>query len=351
MVNYNDPLVLESDLVALRNFWHTINGLYIWEFVTTLDYEWDVIRGRRPYRWTIWIYSVTRIAALLGVALNFVGLDVTTPYNCQAWISIGIFSGYLAFSTASLLIVFRIIAIWNRNRAVVAISIGIWATNVVVMIQGLVRVRSTWSPLLQNCVELGIEKSKLNIIVTLVTDILLLIIMLVGLLYMGFDDGGKLNIGRLLWKQGLIWLLIATIAEVPPGVFILLNLNEPLNIIFQPFSVYVMAIAATRMYRGLADFVTRSTEVASDGHKKGGTQLTRTEWNVAVPISLTSNQTRVTVDTEYDRYPTSQMSQHESDISTARGTGGQPSDTGPPQGLSFGFDSDLESAREDRAPA
>ena len=26
-----------------------------WEFLTTLEYEWDVIRGRRPYRWTIWV--------------------------------------------------------------------------------------------------------------------------------------------------------------------------------------------------------------------------------------------------------------------------------------------------------
>jgi hypothetical protein len=24
-----------------------------WEFVTTLDYEWSIIRRRRPYRWTI----------------------------------------------------------------------------------------------------------------------------------------------------------------------------------------------------------------------------------------------------------------------------------------------------------
>ena len=26
-----------------------------WEFLTTLDYEWSVIRGHRPYRWTIWV--------------------------------------------------------------------------------------------------------------------------------------------------------------------------------------------------------------------------------------------------------------------------------------------------------
>ena len=42
-------------------------GLYVsrhspfasrWEFFTTLDYEWDVFRGRRPCRWTIWVCSL-----------------------------------------------------------------------------------------------------------------------------------------------------------------------------------------------------------------------------------------------------------------------------------------------------
>ena len=26
-----------------------------WEYFTTLDYEWSVLRGRQPYRWTIWV--------------------------------------------------------------------------------------------------------------------------------------------------------------------------------------------------------------------------------------------------------------------------------------------------------
>ena len=75
----------------------------------TLDYEWSVIRGRRPYRWTIWvcdhspfflpfqceilvgnnlicfqIYSLTRVATLATVALNLFSIDVTTRINCQA---------------------------------------------------------------------------------------------------------------------------------------------------------------------------------------------------------------------------------------------------------------------------
>ena len=82
--------------------------------------------------------------------------------------------------------------------------------------------------------------SVLNILVTLATDISLLLIMFFGLLRLGFHERGAFGLGRLLWKQvsywhfslavvfsaymvvrihkGVIWLLVATIAEVPPAV-------------------------------------------------------------------------------------------------------------------------------------
>ena len=93
MVNYRDPAVvaqdgcayafaakransesqLTSSTVALSKIWHAVAGLYLcvshnvsninnnfissWEFVTTLDYEWSVIRGRCVYGWTRWVCS------------------------------------------------------------------------------------------------------------------------------------------------------------------------------------------------------------------------------------------------------------------------------------------------------
>jgi hypothetical protein len=64
--------------------------------------------------------------------------------------------------------------------------------------------------------------------------------MILGLLRLGFHERGAFSLGRLLWKQvgywyfslavafsvylvvrihkGVIWLLVATIAEVPPAV-------------------------------------------------------------------------------------------------------------------------------------
>jgi hypothetical protein len=38
-----------------RRSCHVIALLFSWEFVTTLGFEWNVIRGHRPYRWTIWV--------------------------------------------------------------------------------------------------------------------------------------------------------------------------------------------------------------------------------------------------------------------------------------------------------
>ncbi|KAH9962347.1 hypothetical protein BC827DRAFT_213687 [Russula dissimulans] len=108
---------------------HTVCGLYIWEFFTHLDYEWSVIRGHRPYRWTIWIYSTTRPATLLAVIIDLVALDMTAPTNCcKLWMIFQSVFGYMALSFSSLLIVLRIIAIWNKNKFVVAFAVATWLT-------------------------------------------------------------------------------------------------------------------------------------------------------------------------------------------------------------------------------
>jgi len=57
MVNWQDPSLLFNDYIALIKLNHALAGIFIWEIVTTLSFEWDVLRGKRPYRWTIWVSS------------------------------------------------------------------------------------------------------------------------------------------------------------------------------------------------------------------------------------------------------------------------------------------------------
>jgi len=284
MVNFHDPAVIAKDLLALQRLNLVTDGIYIWEFFTTLDYEFNIIRGRRPYRWTIWIYSLARIASLLDVVLDLIYINSTTPINCQVWVTLQMMAGYLGLVVASFLIVIRIIAIWNRDKIVMAIAASVWFTNVAVSIRVVVQLRSYWKTVTQHCVVSNSESSKLNLIVLGITDIVLLFILLVGLLRFRKDGGGTFGIGLLLWKQGVWWLFLAAAAEVPPVVLIILNLNPPLNLIFQlPLSI-TMSIAATRMYRSLSDFLSGVAESTS--------RVSKLHWN-QTPF----NRVEVIVDT------------------------------------------------------
>ena len=50
-----------------------------WEFFTTFDYEFSIIRGRRPYRKTIWVGLFLRSSHVLySLGLN-TNLDRFTP--------------------------------------------------------------------------------------------------------------------------------------------------------------------------------------------------------------------------------------------------------------------------------
>jgi len=56
---------------------HTCAGIFIWEFVTTLQFEWEVYTGRRPWRWSFIVYVMARVLGLACIILSLVGFSVT----------------------------------------------------------------------------------------------------------------------------------------------------------------------------------------------------------------------------------------------------------------------------------
>ncbi|KAH9988687.1 hypothetical protein BJV77DRAFT_1151795, partial [Russula vinacea] len=250
MVNFHDTAVVATDSLATSKLWHVVNGLFLWEFFTTLDFEWSIVQGRRRYRWTIWIYSFSRVAALVDVITKFILLD-TRILDCKLSEILALFPTYLAQAAASFLIVLRIFAIWNRNVVVVVIATTTWAINGAFFIQGISHLRFKRVFPGGYCTALNINTAKATVIVSFVTDIILLVIMLVGLFRLEACRPGAMATGRFLWNQGVIWLFLATFAGVLPTVFVCLDLNEPLSIMFRYPWIITMTIASTRMYRGL----------------------------------------------------------------------------------------------------
>jgi len=205
MFNFRDPAVVYNHNWDLIKSSSVVDGVFLWEFLTTLHYEWSVIKGHRPYRWTIWVYSLTRVAALVAVVLDILLITITTPVNCQLEIIFLFTLGYLALAPASLLIVLRIAAIWNRHRFVVAIAFGTWGLSLPFFIQGIWRLRAASVPETGVCVVVKIAGIRLSTLVMLVTDMVLLLIMLLGLFRLHRDAGGSMALGRLLWNQVALW--------------------------------------------------------------------------------------------------------------------------------------------------
>ncbi|KAN0116418.1 hypothetical protein V8E52_006037 [Russula decolorans] len=247
--------------LSIVKFWHAMSGLYIWEYFTTLDYEWRVIRGRLPYRWTIWIYAVARFAGLVSVILCLVTMDVTTPINCQLWALFTVLFLSLASIAASLLIVLRTIAIWNRNKVVVTLTIIVWGTTVGIHLHTIALVHVVWYSTQLACGPVKNNSNALGFIATIIANMVLLLIILAGLLDMRRGGGGAFGLTRLIWKQGIIWLVLGSAFVVPQLVFTTLHLNDQLHGLFQGSSQIIMIIATTRMHRSLVNFAAGSSHV------------------------------------------------------------------------------------------
>ncbi|KAI0256380.1 hypothetical protein BJV78DRAFT_1151128 [Lactifluus subvellereus] len=195
-------------------------------------------------------------ATLLAVVVIFVGFNSTTPIDCKIF-------AYLAFVFASALIVLRIVAIWERNLVISAIAVAAWLMNIAFYIRSVVRAESVWSSESNSCLVLYSERSFTNVIVTLVEDSVLLVLMLSGL--RRYRESGKVGIWGLLYRQGLLWIVLVTVAEIPSAGTSLLrfacgaNISFPMqtdyfNLMFQTPELIMMAVGASRIYRGLADY-------------------------------------------------------------------------------------------------
>ncbi|KAI9507960.1 hypothetical protein F5148DRAFT_42317 [Russula earlei] len=295
MVNYHNPIEILLDYLALLKVWHGVDAVFLWEFTTSLYFEWSVFWGLRPYKRTIWIYSLSRLAALVAVIVNLVILNMASRINCEVSVIFEMVPAYLALSAASLLMVLRTIGIWEQNRVVVAIAFSTWAISGAFTIQGIARLQFVRVAPETICKLLNFQDTKVTMVVMFVTDVILVVIMLVGLSRNGCYRRRASGLGRLLWDQGMVFLFLSTIAGVLPTVFLFLDLNNPLSIIFHVPWLIITSIAATRMYRKLEIFLssdgastcsppTRHCCLHGTGHESSRTiSIAGTSGTIAMP--------------------------------------------------------------------
>ena len=165
----------------------------------------------------------------------------------------------------------RSIAIWSRARPIVillgALSLGQWA----ILFHGIATVRSTWNPLVQSCVVSETKAVFLTLIylysespyrcsgillmggldfVAMSFDLLVLIVSTIGLV----RSPGRSTLWSLIFRQGIIYFFVAFVANSIPAIFLLLDLNPVMNIMFAIPAALASAIVACRSFVSLSEY-------------------------------------------------------------------------------------------------
>jgi len=137
MTNWHDPSVILVESVAFVKFVHVLAGLYIWEFVWSLDYECSIMTGRRKFRRTSPLYIGCRWFALLTVILELLDLNTSHGIDCKVMVTLIFVFSFLMFLCSSSLVILRVWVLWEQSKVVLAIVSTTWLANTAIYIYSL----------------------------------------------------------------------------------------------------------------------------------------------------------------------------------------------------------------------
>jgi len=269
---------------------HLCAGIYLWEFFTTLDFEWEVYTGRRPWRWSFVVYVMTRVLALICIIISVVGFNLTREFNCNAWLRTVLFTAWFAAASASFLLVLRGVAIWGRDMRFITITGMSWMANFGGAIYALTKGQAQWSPVLKTCAISHTDQFKWSIMINFISDFVLLAIMILGVL----QKRNATYLWNMLYFQALFWVLAATMTELPSVALSFKNINDPWNMMFQFPHLTFMVTTSSRAYRDLFQYIT------SDQDSYGVRRGRKPQGMRAGPLSGRDVQVTVTKTIEFD---------------------------------------------------
>ncbi|KAG6841501.1 hypothetical protein C0991_010359 [Blastosporella zonata] len=259
MVDWKSMDEIQRDATAFNRFMHCLLGLYIWEWFTSLNFDWQYITGKKTFRWPIIFYFLNRyclLFALMGIAI---ALNVTTEINCQGLYTFNQCFGNAAIGLASINLSLRTIAVWSQKWYIVVPLVGVILGHWSLLLHGIL-LKAAWVPG-QGCVILSTDNRLLAItfIYSMVFDFTVMCLTAFKLVIGSNNNSSRLV--SLIFKDGLIYFAIAFLANLIATIFMLLNLNPVMSIIANVPAAIASTIVACRAVRRLSNYTSQGPEV------------------------------------------------------------------------------------------
>ncbi|KAJ7665966.1 hypothetical protein DFH06DRAFT_263700 [Mycena polygramma] len=250
-------LIVDSGIFIKLN--HALLGLYAWEWFISLPFDWEVLTGRKRFRWPLAFYFANRYLLLAAMAGILVALDSTREVNCQALYAFNQLAGDAAVGLASINLSLRTLAIWSQNKWIkillVVVILGHWS----LILQGVL-LKAHWDPVAETCV---ITSSNSTILAATFTYSMCfdLLVFLLNAYKLGVRRKSSSKLSKMIFKDGLIFFFIAFLANLVATIFMFLSLNSIMTIIFNVPAAIASTIVATRAVRRLTNFTNQGPEM------------------------------------------------------------------------------------------
>jgi hypothetical protein len=283
MVDWMSPAVLQEDGAIFLKFMHVLLGLYCWEWFISLDFDWAYISGKKKFRWTMIFYFLNRyclLFALIGIAI---ALNVTTEVNCQVLYTFNQTMGNMAIGLASVNLSIRTMAIWSQNIYIVLPLVVIILGHWTILLHGIL-LKAEWDPA-AGCVITSTDNTILSavFIYSMCFDFVVMVLTAYKLLT---SQGVRSRLVTLIFADGLVFFVIAFLANLVAVTFMLLNLNPIMSVIANVPACIASTIVACRAVRRLANFTSGVEVYGSGTHSSTFAYRTGNNKNMRPTISI-----------------------------------------------------------------
>ncbi|KAL4269127.1 hypothetical protein AB1N83_003805 [Pleurotus pulmonarius] len=260
MVDWMAPETIQQNGVSFSRFMHCLLGLYIWEWFTSLDFDWQFITGKRKFRWPMIFYFANRyilLFALIGIAI---ALNVTSEIDCQALYTFNQLFGNAAIGLASINLSLRTIAVWSQKWYIVVPLVAIILAHWSLLLHGVL-LKAAWIPGVGCAItETNSNLLAITFIYSMSFDFLVLLLTGWKLAFPG-NVAPRSRLVNLIFNDGLIYFVIAFLSNLIATIFMKLNLNPVMSIIANVPAAIASTIVACRAVRRLTNYTNTGPEV------------------------------------------------------------------------------------------
>ncbi|VDC00891.1 unnamed protein product [Peniophora sp. CBMAI 1063] len=210
------------------------DGMYLLEMISFMNFDWALLtRNKHGGRTSLLgksvkaTYLLCRYCSLIScVAELYSFFNVSRgSLSCEVLFRIVTGTAILAATFSSALIAIRAVVVWVYDVRLTSLIVLVLLAVLAINIRTYVILSSSYDPINMLCALDHMHVNLPNVIALLSCDSIILAALFAGL-YRWHEPGygeGSFSLWSLLWRQGVLYLALASTLEIPALVFLALN--------------------------------------------------------------------------------------------------------------------------------